>query len=455
MNRRTILAASGAAVLTPVLRFPTRGLAASVSQVASPATRPVVADVAEVGPEYEALRAELLAQGREVADLLFSDEAATLYERLSPAVKALVTRERLASLAPSLGTNRVHFELPQFGAIFDGYLEGRTIEGFFSQGEAASFTLTAEAGGTPSAAAPVAGLWQGEIVAGATKIGIAVSFRAEGHEFSGTISIPEQQLIDLPLANVSFKPTTELGERYLDQALPWSPTNRAYLSRYDWGTAALAVSIGVAADGQVAALSVAPEWPLPPDPAANYESAVTYRLPFNGVWLVSWGGDTVMQNYHVAFPGQRHAYDIDIWKDGGTYRGNPNRNENYWAFGQPLFAPAAGTVVAIRDGIPDNRPGVLNPEPHPAGNHVVIQTAEREFVYLAHLRQGSVRVREGDRLGQGDLLGLSGNSGNSSEAHLHIHVQDKADFFAPDAVGLPLRFSGYLANGEEVTTGVP
>src|SRR5262245_57532810 len=135
MNRRTMIAASGAALLTPVLRFPAWGLAAPATPlpVASPVAGPIVTDYAGVGAEYEALRAEILAEGREVADLLFSDDAATLYERLSPALKASVTREQLASLAPSLQTNRVHFELPQFGAIFDGSLEDRTIEGFFSQ----------------------------------------------------------------------------------------------------------------------------------------------------------------------------------------------------------------------------------------------------------------------------------------------------------------------------------
>ena len=92
---------------------------------------------------------------------------------------------------------------------------------------------------------------------------------------------------------------------------------------------------------------------------------------------------------------------------------------------------------------------------HPAGNHVVLQTAAQEFVYLAHMQQGSLRVKEGERVAEGDLLGLTGNSGNSSEAHLHIHIQNKADFFAPDAIGLPLLFSDYLANGKPVAKGVP
>ena len=99
--------------------------------------------------------------------------------------------------------------------------------------------------------------------------------------------------------------------------------------------------------------------------------------------------------------------------------------------------------------------GVATPDPHPAGNHVVVQTAEHEFVYLAHFEQGSILVKEGDRVAVGDPLGHGGNSGNSSEPHLHIHVQDQVEFAAPDAIVLPLRFANYLADGQPVSDGEP
>jgi murein DD-endopeptidase MepM/ murein hydrolase activator NlpD len=444
---------SATALVGSVAGFHTMGLAAPVAPVASPVAGPVVTGYAEVGPGYDAASAALLAQGREVADQLFGGDAATVYDRMSPALQGMYTKERLASLEPSLTTDRVHFELPQVGGVFDGHLAGRTIEGFYTQGSTTTFSLTAD--GEPKAGAPVDGRWTGQIGGGTAAIQMAVTFATVAGRLSGTLDVPAQKLTGLPLSNLSYARSVALGERETDEALPVSSTNRAYVAQYPWGEDAIALAVGISPEGGVAALTVAPVWPLPVDPAADYESEIAYRLPFDGVWWVFWGGDTVLQNYHVEYQNQRHAYDIVVWKDGGTHTGDGKRNEDYWAFGQPLFAPAAGTVVEVLDGIANNAPGVLNPKPHPAGNHVVIQTAEREFVYLAHMKQHSIRVKQSDRVGAGDLLGLAGNSGNSSEPHLHVHVQDKADFFAPDAVGLPLRFSDYLADGQPVAKGVP
>jgi murein DD-endopeptidase MepM/ murein hydrolase activator NlpD len=120
-----------------------------------------------------------------------------------------------------------------------------------------------------------------------------------------------------------------------------------------------------------------------------------------------------------------------------------------------VLAPAAGTVVTVLDGIPDHPPAMPNPTPHIAGNHVVIQTAPEEFVVIAHFQQNSVRVKEGDRVLAGDLLGLAGNTGQSTEPHVHIHVQNRADLLDPETIGLPLRFSDYLADGTPVSEGVP
>jgi hypothetical protein len=453
MNRREMVIGSAAAILGAVGGFRKTGLAAQATPVASPVAGPVVAAYAEVGGDYDAEHAKLLEQGREVADLLFGGNAAVVYERMSPALQGMYSAERLASVIPSLTTDRVHFELSPLGAVFDGHLAGRTIEGFFTQGTTTTFSLTAD--GEPKPGAPVDGHWTGQIGSGTTAIGIAVTVATVAGTLSGTLDVPAQKLTGLPLSKVRYVRSVALGERASDEALPVSSTNRVYVAQYPWGGNTIALTVGIEPEGGLTALRVVPAWPLPVDPAADYESKIAYRLPVNGVWWVIWGGDTVLQNYHVEYQNQRHAYDIVIWKDGGTHTGDGNRNEDYWVFGQPLLAPAAGTVVAVLDGIANNTPGVLNPEPHPAGNHVVIQTAAREFVFLAHLKQKSIRVKQGDRVVAGDLLGLAGNSGNSSEPHLHIHVQDKADFFAPDAIGLPLRFSDYLADGKPVSTGEP
>lgn len=161
----------------------------------------------------------------------------------------------------------------------------------------------------------------------------------------------------------------------------------------------------------------------------------TYDFPFHGEWFVFWGGENVLVNYHYAFEDQRFAYDLVIVKDGYSYDGDPLKNESYYAFGQPLLAPADGVVVSVVNDIPDNEPvGVMN-EKHPAGNAVVIDHGG-EFSTLAHLKQGSATVKVGDTVKKGDVIGQTGNSGNSSEAHLHYQVSDGADLFSSKSLNI-------------------
>ena len=98
-------------------------------------------------------------------------------------------------------------------------------------------------------------------------------------------------------------------------------------------------------------------------------------------------------------------------------------------------------------------PPTTDPTLHPVGNHVVIEVAPEQYLLMAHLRPGSVAVKEGDVVQAGDAIGLTGNSGNSTEPHLHIHLQTTPDMFDPLAIGLPLAFTGYTVNGEPVDVG--
>ena len=460
MNRRTLLSVTPALLLSPVLRFPIPGVAAQ----ATPAVEPVVTSYAQVGPDFDAARDEILEQGRAIVDILFSDEAATLYDRMAPEIltdsidlpqTALISREGLASLLPSLETNRLHVELDEFDAFFDGHVADDVISGFFWRGSMSALTLKADK--RRAADMPLDGRWTGEIDTGdgAGNVEVAVTFQTVNSELLGMIEIPAEDVHEVPFSSVTFKPSVELGKRIADQAGPLSATNRIYLARYAWNDVELAITLGLTADGQITLLTVAPEWPLPVDPATVYESAISYQLPFEGAWLVVWGGDTVLQNYHVESRPERHAYDMLIWNDGATHSGDGTRNEDYWCYGQPLFAPAAGTVVEALDGIPNNKPGEINPEPHAGGNHIVIQTADHEFLILAHMKQGSLLVKLGDTVAAGDPVGLAGNSGHSTEPHLHMHLQNQADVDRPETFGLPLRFSNYLANGAPVAIDAP
>lgn len=160
-----------------------------------------------------------------------------------------------------------------------------------------------------------------------------------------------------------------------------------------------------------------------------------FQFPLKGEWFVFWGGNNVLSNYHYEHETQRYALDIVRMKDQLSYQGDAAVNENYYAFGEPLYAAADGIVVEVKNDIPDNAPGVMNAD-EPAGNYVVIDHGNGEYSITAHIKEGSVAVQKGDKLKQGDRIGELGNSGNSSEAHLHFQVSDGPDLFTSRSINI-------------------
>jgi len=167
---------------------------------------------------------------------------------------------------------------------------------------------------------------------------------------------------------------------------------------------------------------------------------------------VFWGGRTIPENYHAFTTDQRFAYDLVIRRDGSTHTGDGLENKEYFCFGQPVLAPGAGTVVEAVDGIPDNRPSNMN-QTQALGNHVIIDHGNGEYSFIAHFKNGTVLAKQGQRVGQGDQLGECGNSGNSSEPHVHYHLQTTAIFGKGE--GLPAQFQRYYADGNWVERGEP
>ncbi|OEK04225.1 peptidoglycan DD-metalloendopeptidase family protein [Roseivirga misakiensis] len=169
-------------------------------------------------------------------------------------------------------------------------------------------------------------------------------------------------------------------------------------------------------------------------------------LPFKEEWTVFWGGTTTEQNYHVTTPSQQGAFDLLITDDQGkSYQTNGQTNEDFYVFGKEIIAPAAGEVVLVVDGIKDNKPGDMNPIYVP-GNTVIIKTANNEYLFFAHFKQHSIVVNQGQKVAQGEVLGLTGNSGNSSEPHLHFHIQNEEEM--SKAIGARAFFAEILVNGE-------
>src|SRR5699024_5842926 len=152
-----------------------------------------------------------------------------------------------------------------------------------------------------------------------------------------------------------------------------------------------------------------------------------FDVPFQGEWLVFWGGLNSLVNYHYDYENQRYAYDFVMMIDDSSYDGGPALNNSYYTFGKVCLAPAGGRIVAIKKDVKDNESvGALN-EGQPLGNYVIIDHGNEEYSYLVHFKYQSIEVNLGDKINRGDLLGLVGNSGNSSEPHIHFHVADSPD----------------------------
>jgi hypothetical protein len=172
-------------------------------------------------------------------------------------------------------------------------------------------------------------------------------------------------------------------------------------------------------------------------------------LPFKGKWLVVWGGDTKELNQHHDAPNQRFAFDLlGVDSNGKTRKGEGNTNEDCFAFGREIIAPADGIVTDVINGVRDNVPGSMNPS-SAVGNAVVIQHRDNEVSVLAHFKLDSIKVKVGDKVVKGQLLGLCGNSGNSSEPHLHYHLQNTP--IVQDGTGIKCLFQKVtiITNGQE------
>lgn len=157
----------------------------------------------------------------------------------------------------------------------------------------------------------------------------------------------------------------------------------------------------------------------------SFANAVLTRVPFDGDWFVSWGGDNPEDNHHIGSLPQDRAVDIRKIIEGSenrTSEGDSMKNESYGCWAEPIYSPIDGVVEVAVDGVPDNTPGELN-KASAMGNYMMLKSPEGFVVVLAHLKQGSSAIKAGEKVQTGDFLALCGNSGRSTEPHLHMHAQ--------------------------------
>lgn len=169
---------------------------------------------------------------------------------------------------------------------------------------------------------------------------------------------------------------------------------------------------------------------------------LTYPLG-NGVYYIGGGGNSRWINNHNAYPPQDFALDIvELSVIGNSIMpGKQNGLEKYAIYGAPIYSPCDGTVLVAVDEHKDQIPPQRDLS-NPAGNYILLECFEVEIL-LAHLKQGSVMVSSGDKIRRGDEIGAVGNSGNSSQPHLHIHAEKGgADGAILDGEGVPITFEG-------------
>lgn len=198
----------------------------------------------------------------------------------------------------------------------------------------------------------------------------------------------------------------------------------------------------------------------------DFDNSISGSLPFYGRWIVgnspadeipSHGTDMFGVGYAIDFIAvndQNRTSDIISWRSMLSTE-NPNV---FYAFGQPVLSPVSGTIVDVHNGEPDHkaRRSLITHLPYLlseasrindgvsaiAGNYVIIKSDESDiYIGIVHLQIDSVQVWKGQHISKGKHIGNCGNSGNSTQPHIHIQAMDSVDLLV--AKGVPLYFDSF------------
>lgn len=177
----------------------------------------------------------------------------------------------------------------------------------------------------------------------------------------------------------------------------------------------------------------------------DYQTKTTFILPFKGTLMVSNGGRTPETNNHnrpVNQGPQNMLYAYDFRSES---TGNEKVLKDYPDFGKEVIAPSDGVVIQVINGAIDVLPGERD-RGVGVGNAVMIDYQNGEYGLLCHFKHDSIRVKVGDKVKQGDVIALCGNTGNTSQPHIHFHLQDNPRIHLGNA--LPIQFKKIVVDGE-------
>lgn len=185
------------------------------------------------------------------------------------------------------------------------------------------------------------------------------------------------------------------------------------------------------------------------------EEPIVINTPLRGgPWVVGFGPSNDAGHRRTILPlggrariPQRFAIDwMKLGDDGKPARGDASKMSNWYGYGSEVLAVADSVVADVKDGIPETASlGEMPTTPitleNAGGNYVSLDLGNGRFAFYGHLQPGSIRVKVGDRVRSGQVIGLLGHSGNSTAPHLHFHVSDSNSPLA--AEGVPYVFKGF------------
>lgn len=174
----------------------------------------------------------------------------------------------------------------------------------------------------------------------------------------------------------------------------------------------------------------------------RHKLKIPFKLPFWGTWLVSQSHN----GEHTHKGDWKHAWDFVVGDENGKqFKGEGDYLEDYYCYNKDVLSPADGTVEEIIDGIEDNIIGDIDMV-HNWGNTIVIKHTDFLFSKLSHLKPGSIKVNEGEKVQSGQAIAKTGNSGRSPYPHIHFQFQE-TPYVGSKTIDYP--FSYYiLADGK-------
>lgn len=190
----------------------------------------------------------------------------------------------------------------------------------------------------------------------------------------------------------------------------------------------------------------------------NTESPMTILSPVKGTGWMFINLSTMGYHYNSTFfvnglihSGDKYAFDnLQLDETQYSVKGDPKKNESYYNYGDTLYAVANGSVLTVVDGRPENhgnaRDITFNSLDEYGGNYLILDLGNQRYAIYCHCIPASFLVNKGDVVKEGQPVALLGNSGNSTEPHLHFQICDK-----PDAIyskGLPFVLKKYTRTGE-------